>query len=381
MAVGDVLIHDSLRNAAKRKDGTYDFRPFFEVVAPIIKLADLAVANLESQVAGASRGFSGYPNFNAPDELVHALKDAGFDAVTVSNNHSLDRGWEGLADSLKTVDKAGLAYIGAYSSPEDKAARLVSVHNGVRVAMLAYTYGLNGRAHPPKEEDWKLGTIDLDLIFKDMAAARAQGVDFMVVSLHFGEEYWRKPSPFQRDVVEKLLAGGPEPGQGPPDVILGHHPHVVQPFVMVPPAPDGSPGLAVIWSLGNFISGQVRPWTNIGLILDILLTLEPDGRKVVGPVRLIPTFCHKGVKDGARSIQVIPLDMAAERPGDFGVSKSLADRLSREFKETAAHLVSMSPPVRRMEAKAAPMEAQGAPTEAPGASVEAQGGPMEAQGR
>jgi poly-gamma-glutamate synthesis protein (capsule biosynthesis protein) len=345
MAVGDVLIHDSVRKSATLPGGAFDFRPSFEVVAPVIRQADIAVANLESQVAGADRGFSGYPNFNAPDELVGALKDAGFTAVTVANNHSLDRGWPGLAASLATVDAAGLNYAGAYLSPEDKAKRLVLVHNGVRVALLSYTYGLNGRSFPPREEDWRLGIIDIELIWKDMAAARAQGADFMVVALHFGEEYWRKPTPYQRDVVDKLLAGGPEPGQEAPDVILGHHPHVVQPFVLVPPGADGGPAKAIIWSLGNFISSQPYPWTDIGLILDLRLTIEPDGRRIVGPVRLIPTYCHRGLRNQARLFQVLPLDLAAALPEDYGVAKSQAPKLERSFQDLAAHLLSMPPPV------------------------------------
>jgi poly-gamma-glutamate synthesis protein (capsule biosynthesis protein) len=367
MAVGDVLIHDSLRLSAALPDGSFDFGPSFEAVAPILKQGHLVVANLEVPLAGAERRFGGYPNFNAPVELAANLKSAGFTAVTVANNHALDRGWAGLEATLGNVAAAGLDYAGAYLSPEDKARRLVLVHNGVRVAMLAYTYGLNGRSFPPKGEEWRLGVIGDELIFSDLAAARAQGADFVVVSLHFGEEYWRKPSPYQKEVVRKLLAGGPEPGQEAPDVILGHHPHVVQPFVLIPPQGD-QPARAVIWSLGNFISSQPFPWTDIGLILDLRLTLEPDGRRIVGPVRLIPTYCHKGLKGQARLFQVLPLDLAAARPEDYGVPASRAAWLDRSFQDLAKHLLSLEPPAAASPGAPAPEAASPAPAMGPAPS-------------
>ncbi|MDR2442762.1 MAG: CapA family protein [Deltaproteobacteria bacterium] len=347
IAVGDVLIHDSLRRSAAT-DAGYDFQPPFEHVAGLLKQADLVIANLENPLAGADRKFSGYPNFNAPDELASGLRKAGFTAVTVANNHSLDRGWSGLERTLKTVDAAGLKYIGAYASPDDKLSRLVSVHNGIKVALLAYTYGLNGRAPPKAGEEWRLGVIDLDLIFRDMAQARDQGADFVILSLHFGNEYQRKPSSEQKELVSKLLAGGRAPGQAGPDLILGHHPHVVQPLIYLA-GKGGRPSQAVIYSLGNFITSQPFPYTDLGLILDVQLSIEADGRRTIGPFRLIPTYCQKGADKKGRFFRVIPLELAAKRPQDYGIGNESAKKLAKQFFEMARHLTSMLEPIDGLE--------------------------------
>ncbi|MDR2456259.1 MAG: hypothetical protein LBE49_06680, partial [Deltaproteobacteria bacterium] len=120
-------------------------------------------------------------------------------------------------------------------------------------------------------------------------------------------------------------------------------------------SPDGSPAKAVIFSLGNFISSQPYPWTYIGLILDLRLTIEADGRRVVGPIRLIPTYCHKGTRNGARLFEILPLDLAADYPERYGVAKSQAAKLAQNFQDISRHLLSMaplSPPVRAAEASA-----------------------------
>ncbi|MDR1657525.1 MAG: CapA family protein [Deltaproteobacteria bacterium] len=343
MAVGDILIHNSVRNAAALKDGGFDFVPSFEHVAKVLSQGNLVIANLENPLAGIERGLSGYPNFNAPDELALGLKQSGFTAVTVSNNHSLDRGWAGLLKTLKTVDAAGLAYFGAYESPEDKAARLVGVYNGVKISVLNYTYGLNGPTVLKPEEDWRLGHINTELIFKDMAAARAMGAEFVIIALHFGNEYQRNPSRGQQDLVTELLTGREITGQAGADLILGHHPHVVQPFVYWM-GENGEATQAVIYSLGNFISSQQRPYTFMGLIFDVTLTIEADGRRSIGPFRLIPTYCYKGNEDNREVYKVLPLDLAAANPEIYGVDKATAEQMSNYFKEMSDHLVSMLPP-------------------------------------
>ncbi|MDR1546526.1 MAG: CapA family protein [Deltaproteobacteria bacterium] len=336
MAVGDVLIHEPLRLAAARPEGGYDFRPFFSFLAPLFRQADLVVANLEVPLAGADRGFSGYPSFNAPTELAADLKASGVTTLLLANNHSLDRGWTGLEATRAAVEAAGLDYAGAYADPQDKARRLVSVNNGLLVALLNYSYGFNGRAGPDPSESWKLGFIDEEAIFADLAQARAQGADFAVVALHFGQEYRLKPDAAQIELAEKLLAGRPEEGLLGADLILGAHPHVVQPFAAF--NRDGR-RQAVVYSLGNFVSNQTAEHTFIGLLFDALLTVTPDGRRTVDQVKLIPTWCRRSLVNGRRRYAVVPLAEAVAAPETYGLASREAEVMAKRLQALEARLI------------------------------------------
>ncbi|MDR0622386.1 MAG: CapA family protein [Deltaproteobacteria bacterium] len=341
-AVGDILIHDTMRKYSLKDDGSYDFKPNLRYVQPLLAKSDLVIGNLENPLAGAEKRLTGYPNFNAPQELAADLKEIGFTTVLISNNHSMDRGWPGLETTIETVERAGLDYAGGYSDPEDKRRRLISVYNGVKIALLAYTYGLNGYPGPKSGEEWRLGVIDRQLIWNDMRSVQEEGADFIIVSLHFGNEYQRKPNAEQLKLVGELLAGDPTNGLAGADLILGHHPHVVQPFVQVDNGP-GLPGQAVIYSLGNFMTSQPFAYTYLGLILEGELTVTPDGQKILGPFTLIPTYCHKGVKDGKRVYRVIPLALAANDPQSYDLTPAMGANLAKTLKEMNAHLVSMEP--------------------------------------
>jgi poly-gamma-glutamate synthesis protein (capsule biosynthesis protein) len=340
MAVGDILIHDTMRNYSLQKDGSYDFRPNFRYVSPLFAKADLVIGNLENPLAGADKRLSGYPNFNAPQELAGNLKEVGFTTVLISNNHSMDRGWPGLETTIETVRRAGLDYAGAYRDTGDKKRRLISVYNGIKIALLAYTYGLNGYPGPKEGEEWRLGLIDRGLIWSDLKSVQDEGVDFIILSLHFGSEYQRKPNAEQLRLVGELLAGDPEKGISGPDLILGHHPHVAQPFVQIE---GGQKGQAVMYSLGNFMTSQPYPYTNIGLILEGRLALDAGGRKRLGPFTLIPTLCHKGLRDGKKSYAVLPLARAVADPESYGLTKAAGQGLAKSLDEINAHLVSMEP--------------------------------------
>ncbi|MDR1084716.1 MAG: CapA family protein [Deltaproteobacteria bacterium] len=339
MAVGDILMHTSLRQAAAVKEGGFDFSSYFRDVAALFARADLVIGNLETPLAGAGRGYGGYPQFNVPEELAANLKSVGFTTVTLTNNHALDRGWEGLAATIENVRAAGLDYVGAYTGPDDKAGRLVRVYNGVKIGFLAYSYGFNGPKGPPKEEDWRLGFIDNDVVMEDMAAARIQGADFVIVSLHFGNEYQRLPSPRQKKLVEKILQGDPEKDLKGADLVLGHHPHVVQPYILKQ-SPDQSQ--LAVYSLGNFISNQMRSYTNLGVILECQLNVGPDGRQSITDIRLRPTLCYTRIFEGRRIFRVIPLDAATEKPEDFSfLDKESLKKISRQKEEMDKHLAAL----------------------------------------
>ncbi|MDR1487977.1 MAG: CapA family protein [Deltaproteobacteria bacterium] len=351
MAVGDILIHTTVREAASQEGGAFDFSPFFEYVDPILSQGDLVFGNLENPVAGADRGFSGYPAFNAPDELVDSLKKSGFTTLSVANNHSLDRGWKGLASTLEILSRYSLDYSGAYLSEDDKAQRLYSIYNGVGIAVLAYTYGLNGPVKPPIDDPYRLQFIDAEQIFQDIAFARDNGADFVIVSLHYGDEYKRLPNAAQKKLVNALFQGAPDTQNTRADLILGHHPHVVEPFaalkdglVLQPLSIDNlevSAEQAVMFSLGNFLSGQTKAYTHLGLIFDCLLTVHPDGEKTISDVRLIPTYCYSSYREGKRYIRVLPLALAVEDPQKFGLTESEHSAMTTQLEELSNHLTSM----------------------------------------
>ncbi|ADU52066.1 Capsule synthesis protein, CapA [Thermaerobacter marianensis DSM 12885] len=239
LSVGDVLLHDTLLAAGRDPaSGDYDFRPAFAHVRDAIRAADLAVANLEEPVAGADLGYSGYPRFNAPDALLAALRDAGFDVLTNANNHS---GAKGVTRTYAALDRFGFVHTGTARSAAERDRVAMADVRGIRIAFLAYTYGTNGI---PLPEPYMVNLIDGRRIAADIARARAAGADLVSVSLHFGNEYEPVPSPAQERLVDAVLAAGA-------DIVLGHHPHVLQRAELRPATGTGDPG-----GRGNGEAGQ-----------------------------------------------------------------------------------------------------------------------------
>ena len=243
VASGDVLPHDIVmqRARAEAKGRGYDFRPMFAAIRPIVSTADLAICHLETPLSPTGRDLSGYPVFNGPPQLAAALRSAGYDACSTASNHSMDRGADGVAGTLRVLDAAGVRHAGTARNPREAAPTLLEVR-GVRVAMLSYTYGLNA-AHLPRGESWRVNLIDPPSILADARAARRAGAQFTVVSLHWGREYQHAPTRQQRRLARRLLA---DPSV---DLLLGHHAHVVQPVQRIN-------GKWAAFGMGNLLSRQ-----------------------------------------------------------------------------------------------------------------------------
>jgi len=286
-AAGDMLIHDCIYNAARTKD-SYDFKPFFKEVKPYMDAADLTFANQESMIGGAVLGLSSYPSFNSPFEAGDALRDAGVDIVSVANNHTLDRGEQAVMRALKHWDQLGMAYTGAYQSEQDAASiRILQTPSGISAAYLAYTYGTNGIA-VPAGKGYLVSMIDQEKIKRDLAEAR-KAADVVVLSLHFGNEYERVPNAKQKALVQFAADHGA-------DVVLGHHPHVLQPIEWVP-GKNGYQTL-VAYSLGNFISGQKGTYKQTGGLLTWQVT-KTSGSAGQAEIRVSkPAFMPTYVKYG-----------------------------------------------------------------------------------
>ncbi|HEY0829435.1 MAG TPA: CapA family protein, partial [Bacilli bacterium] len=251
VAVGDVMMHSPQITAGYDKaTQTYNYDSFFSEVKAILSTGDWAVANLETPLAGKEAGYSGYPQFNAPAELADAMKNAGFNIITTANNHSLDRREHGVINTLEHLHARGLTTVGTAISQTDANKITIVTKNEISMAILAYTYGTNG-IPIPEGKDYLVSLIDEEKMIQDIARAREQGVDLVTIVLHFGLEYQRQPNEQQKQLVEHLIKAGA-------DIILGSHPHVVQPYQFIDTVGiDGlmKRGLA-IYSMGNFISNQ-----------------------------------------------------------------------------------------------------------------------------
>ena len=282
--VGDIMAHRPQVNAARYfGGGSYDFTPQFKEITPLLSGADLLVGNLETVLGGAETDadYTGYPLFNTPDSLLDALKDAGFDVLLLANNHANDKKPQGLLRTQEEIKKRGLLWAGV-DDPEkvrSPVPLLVEVQ-GIQIALLNYTYGSN-TALPAKGAQLRPSVIDEVQILKDISAARDKSADIVVVCLHWGNEYALKPSDAQRVLAGKLQEAGA-------DIIIGSHPHVVQPIEITMASEDERPRL-VAWSLGNFVSNQRPIPRERTMLLSVEIT-EKEGESRVSRVAVAPLW-------------------------------------------------------------------------------------------
>ncbi len=302
VATGDILMHNTQIAAGQQADGSFQFDSFFEPVKSLIHYGDYVSTNFEAAMAGPDSGYTGYPKFNSPDEMAVTLKEAGYDLVITSNNHILDRGYSGAIRTMDVLRDASLDIVGTYQSQEEKDIFLIKDLDGVRVGYLAYSYGTNG-IPVPKEHPYFFNFLDEETILKDVKALRPQ-VDVLVLVLHWGVEYSLQPTADQKELARTLLEAGV-------DVILGSHPHVIQPMEVVK---INNQDKFVIYSMGNFIGDQRGVERNSGVILN--LTFEKDvteERTVLKKVSYTPTYSHSYRDKGRLRFRVVDVQAAIRK--------------------------------------------------------------------
>ncbi|MFJ7248727.1 CapA family protein [Kitasatospora sp. NPDC098652] len=231
VATGDVLPHTEIIQQAKEDAGGtgYDFTAMLAGVRPLISGADLAICHMET-VYGADGGpYTGYPAFKSPPQVAKALRDAGYASCDTASNHTLDDGPAGIRRTLDAMDAVGLAHTGSARTAEEAGRPALLRAGGATVAQLAYTYGTNG-IPLPKGEPWAVNLIDRDRILADARAARAEGADLVVVSIHWGTEWQDAPNEQQLTLARELAAAGQGPGRPDVDLILGTHAHIPQAY-------------------------------------------------------------------------------------------------------------------------------------------------------
>lgn len=287
--IGDIMCHNTqYTDAYNSNTDTYDFSYVFKDIKTKIKTADIAVGNLETTFAGKSVGYSSYPTFNTPESLADNLKDLGLDVLTTANNHSLDKGYKGIESTIDYLDKADISHTGTFKSEEGQNKILIKNVKDVKIAFLSYTYGTNG-IKVPTGKDYCINLIDKDLIKKQLELAKAENPDIICVSMHWGIEYQTKQNKEQETLADFLFENGV-------DIILGSHPHVLQPMEKrTITLEDGSTKDGfVIYSLGNFMSGQVKENTKNSIILDLKITKKAqDGKISIDSVNYTPIYMYK----------------------------------------------------------------------------------------
>ena len=301
--VGDIMGHGpQIKSAEVIKDSIYNYNPCFEFVAPIIQEADLAIGNLELTLPGKGP-YSGYPRFRSPDQIADALQQAGFDLLVTANNHSNDGNKIGVENTIKTLRSRYFYQTGTFLNQLDRDVFYpLIVYKGVfKIAFLNYTYGTNGL---PTPKPTIVNLIDEDQIKADLETAQQMEPDFIIVLMHWGYEYQINENKEQKALSKKIFEWGG-------DLIVGAHPHVVQPVKkMVVTRPDSSQFEGVVaYSLGNFISNQRKTLTDLGLMFDIKLekNLITNETKLVDH-SYVPVYRHiETPKSGKRTYKILPI--------------------------------------------------------------------------
>ena len=277
---GDTLVHMPLSARARRGSDGYDFRSMFTRVRPILQEADLAICHLEVPLSPGNDDLSGYPLFSSPREIAEALAFAGYDGCSAASNHSIDRGPQGVHDTIEILEDAGVVQAGMARSPEEAWSAVHYEVGDLRVAHISATYWLNG-LRMPEDQQWLVQLLDVEELLGVAAGARRAGADLVVLSIHCCTEYRHEPTETQRSLYIELIRS--------PDVdlIVGHHSHVVGPIEEV----DGE---FILYGLGNFLSAQRHlPGVDDGVIALVEAEELPGGWAFTG-IEVVPTWVQPG---------------------------------------------------------------------------------------
>lgn len=327
--IGDIMCHNSQYKDAYTGAGTYDFSYVFEDIKGYISEADIAVGNLETTFAGKARGYSNYPTFNTPEQLAYNLKAFGIDVVSTANNHCMDKNFSGLVSTLNYLDDAGIAHTGTNATQEDQNKILIKDVNGIKIAFLAFTYGTNG-IPIPSDKPFAVNLIDENLILNQISLAKEQNPDLICVNMHWGTEYQTKQNKEQEKLANLLFSNGV-------DIILGSHPHVLQPMEKKTiTLEDGSTkDCFVIYSLGNFMSGQTYPNTRSSVILNMSFTKSGEtGKTTINSVSYVPIYMYKSASGSARRYKVLDIEkniINYQNGTDTSIGQSVYSTLQSEL--------------------------------------------------
>lgn len=317
MFVGDVMGHGmQIKSAFDDKTGTYSYDSVFSRVAPVFKLADVVIANLEVTLAGEP--YAGYPQFSSPDALADALKSSGVTTLVTANNHSVDRGKNGIIRTIDALNQRSIPFAGTYKNQENKDSTypLLIERNGIRVALLNYTYGTNGIPIPAPTI---VNLIDTIQIRNDLEKAKKLNVDEVIAFMHWGNEYQSSPNIEQLKLTSFMQNLGIR-------IVIGSHPHVLQRMECSFDT-DSTVGRIAVYSLGNFVSNQRNRYRNGGAIAAIRIEKCKGGTRITHAGHIL-VWVHTPLKNGKRAFQVLPVSQYEQIPDYFSIDD---EQLVTEF--------------------------------------------------
>ena len=336
VAVGDIIIHEQqLKAQFNEGTGEYNFENNFKYVKSHIKSADMALANLETTLAGKQQKYTGYPLFNSPSSIVDAIKDCGFDILSTVNNHTIDRGSAGVFSTVAEIQKRNLKAIGTRENLNKKPYIIEDV-KGIKIGVISYSdetprkgkrKTLNAIEIPSDVEDL-LNTFSYEHLEEDLSKIKvqidemkSQGAEAIIFFVHWGNEYARQPNQHQTRIANTLCDYGV-------DVIIGSHPHVVQPIEFITSKKTGKRSL-VVYSMGNFISNQQYERTNNrytedGIIVNIQIKKSKLAKDItISGVSYIPTWVHR-YSDNSRFVyEVLPLTDALASKEEYKLNDAI----------------------------------------------------------
>jgi poly-gamma-glutamate synthesis protein (capsule biosynthesis protein) len=305
--VGDLMGHKPMIDAAKTATG-YEYEHWFKHIKNRIEKYDLSILNLEVTLAGEP--YSGYPMFCSPDSYAKAAQNVGFNFFITANNHSIDRGKKGLERTLDVLDSLKIAHTGTFKDENERGKLYPYYWNfkGAKIAVLNYTYGTNGiKITPPNV----VNMIDTMQIKLDIQKAKKDGSNFIITTIHWGNEYQRKESVEQSKLAQWLADQGV-------DAIIGMHPHVVQPMKIIHPKNNQSKSVPVAYSLGNFVSNQRERYKNGGIGVELQLEVL-NGKVTWQTWGYYPFWIQLGGKP--KGYYVIPTSDWENKINSFGLNE------------------------------------------------------------
>ena len=356
-AVGDMLMHIPVINTGYYADtNSYNFDSIFTYLSDYISSADYASGNLETTLAGTDNGYkySGYPQFNCPDAIIDGMKTAGFDMVLTANNHSYDTRGIGLTRTLSVIQERELDYLGTKVAPEDPNF-LVVERNGIKLGLVCYTYEDNAdpnikapnyitmdKEHAPLINTFHYDHLDLfyNELSESMAQMEEQGADAVVVLIHWGYEYQTTQHNIQSKVAQGLCDLGV-------DVIIGGHPHVVQPVELLTSTLDETQKTVCLYSMGNAVSNQrvgnissqqanMQGYTEDGVLFSVTFSRYSDGTVILEDADCLPTWVNLRTNpdNNRREYNILPLDKEIEDWHQLGLTDATLTKAEASYDRT-----------------------------------------------
>ncbi|MBR3132761.1 MAG: CapA family protein [Clostridia bacterium] len=327
---GDVLCHNTQYfDAYIPSEDTYDFSYMFDDVKKYFDAGDICVGTMETNFAGKDIGYSNYPLFNSPDELARDLKELGYDVMATATNHCLDKGIKGMFRTIEVLHNNGIENYGTYLTKEDSEKILIKDVKGVKIAFLTYDYGTNGIPIPDGYE-YAISMIDKNKMQADIKKAREEGAELISVNMHWGEEYREQPTAEQKELADFLFKNGV-------DLVLGSHTHCLEPMERrTVELEDGTTKDGfIVYSLGNFMSGQNHENSRQSVILNIQITKHgDDGKFTIDSIKYTPIYMYNiynGKALNAFKVMDIREELSKYESGDTSIGSSLYNTLQSEL--------------------------------------------------